>query len=72
MEVPLGGLWLQISLSAKNRIIRSNLKNTVKYVIYDTTYNTPTPYDLSLGERKSTVMKGVSRQERYRNAIETL
>ena len=29
----LGGLWLQNSLSAQNRIIRSNLKNTVKYVI---------------------------------------
>jgi len=28
-----GGLWLQNSLSAQNRIIRSNLKNTVKYVI---------------------------------------
>jgi len=26
-------LWLQISLSAQNRIIRSNLKNTIKYVI---------------------------------------
>ena len=29
----LGGLWLQNLLSAQNRIIRSNLKNTVKYVI---------------------------------------
>jgi hypothetical protein len=47
--VLLGGLWLQNSLSAQNRIIRSNSKNTVKYVInYDTTYNTPTPYDPSL------------------------
>ena len=27
------GLWLQNSSSAQNRIIRSNLKNTVKYVI---------------------------------------
>ena len=44
----LGGLWLQNSLSAQNRIIRSNLKNTVRYVIYDATYNTPTPYDPSL------------------------
>jgi len=46
LEVPLGGLGvllggsgglvaakLQNSLSAQNRIIRSNLKNTVKYVI---------------------------------------
>ena len=29
----LGGLWLQNSLSAQNRIIRSNLKNTDIYVI---------------------------------------
>ena len=29
----LGGLWLQNSFNAQNRIIRSNLKNTVKYVI---------------------------------------
>jgi hypothetical protein len=28
-----GGLWLQNPLSAQNRNIRSNLKNTVKYVI---------------------------------------
>jgi len=33
LDVPLGGLWLQNSLSAQNRIIRSNLRNTVKYVI---------------------------------------
>ena len=33
LEVPLGGLWLRNSLSAQNRIIRSNLKNTFKYVI---------------------------------------
>jgi len=26
-------LWLQNSLSAQNRIIRSNMKHTVKYVI---------------------------------------
>ena len=29
----LGGLWLQNSLSAQNRIIRSNSKNTDIYVI---------------------------------------
>jgi len=40
-------LWLQISLSAQNRIIQNNLENTVKYVKYDTTYNTPTLYDPS-------------------------
>ena len=28
----LGGSWLQNSLSAQNHIIRSNLKNTIKYV----------------------------------------
>jgi len=43
----LGGLWLQNSLSAQNRIIQSNLKNTVKYVV-NMTYNTPAPYDPSL------------------------
>jgi len=29
----MGALWLQNSLSAQNRIIRSNLYNTVKYVM---------------------------------------
>ena len=46
-----GGLWGACGCKircAQNRIIRSNLKNTVKYVKYDTTYNTPTPYDPSL------------------------
>ena len=43
----LGCLWLQNSLSAQNRIIRSNLKNTINDK-YDTMYNTPTPYDPSL------------------------
>ena len=33
LGVLLGGLWLQNSLSAQHRNIRSNLKNTVKYVI---------------------------------------
>ena len=33
LGVLLGGLWVQNSLSAQNRIIRSNSKNTVKYVI---------------------------------------
>jgi len=43
--VLLGGLWLQKSLSAQNRFVRSNLINTVKYVNYDMTYNTSMPYD---------------------------
>ena len=33
LGVLLGGLWLQTLLSAQNRIIWSNLKNTIKYVI---------------------------------------
>jgi len=42
-------LWLQNSLSAQNRIIRSDSKK-YGYIRdkYDTTYNTPTPYDPSL------------------------